>query len=294
MSKFEFTEQFPDFDKLWNFNNPSETEVKFRELLLSTENNNDYKCELLTQLARAEGLQRKFDSAHSTLDKAEKLLNLSVPRLQIRLFLERGRVFNSSGRKDKAVPFFLKAWETAKSAHEDFFAVDAAHMLGIATAPDEQVEWNIIAMEYAENASEERAKGWLGALYNNLGWTYFDMKKYETALGLFEKGLEWRKERKQVQEIRIARWSIAKTKRMLGHIEEAIEIQFSLKKEYDEDSEKDGYVFEEIAECLLALSRQDEAKTYFKTAYEYLSKDEWLMENEKERMERLKQLGEES
>jgi hypothetical protein len=49
-----------DFDKLWNFNDPAESERKFRAL--------PPDAEVQTQIARAQGLQRKFDEAHKTLD----------------------------------------------------------------------------------------------------------------------------------------------------------------------------------------------------------------------------------
>ncbi len=70
-------------------------------------------------------------------------------------------------------------------------------------------------------------------------------------------------------------------------------MQKTLEKEYDEKGiEQDGYVFEEIGECLLLLNKNEEAKPYFAKAYEYLSKDKWLVDNEPERLERLKELSE--
>jgi hypothetical protein len=53
-----------------------------------------------------------------------------------------------------------------------------------------------------------------------------------------------------------------------------------------------GYVFEELAECLLIQDRGIEAKAYFRKAYDILSKDSWLQAQEADRLERLKQLGE--
>ena len=53
----------------------------------------------------------------------------------------------------------------------------------------------------------------------------------------------------------------------------------------------DGYVFEEIAECNLILGNDETASGYFAKAYENLSEDGWLQQNEKERLERLKNLG---
>ncbi|MHC4223803.1 MAG: hypothetical protein ACYSUN_07430, partial [Planctomycetota bacterium] len=52
-----------------------------------------------------------------------------------------------------------------------------------------------------------------------------------------------------------------------------------------------GYVNEEIAECLHALGKVEDSRPYFAKAYEILSKDTWHLENEPERIERLKQLS---
>ena len=53
-----------------------------------------------------------------------------------------------------------------------------------------------------------------------------------------------------------------------------------------------GYDFEEIARCLLTLERPNEARPYFDRVYQELSKGRWLKENERERLERLRRLGE--
>ena len=55
-----------------------------------------------------------------------------------------------------------EAMEKADSAGEAYYAVDAAHMLGIAAPQDEQLEWNLKALELAEAAQDERARGWRG------------------------------------------------------------------------------------------------------------------------------------
>jgi hypothetical protein len=41
----------------------------------------------------------------------------------------------------------------------------------------------------------------------------------------------------------------------------------------------------------LALGRKEEAKPFFDRAYDLLSKDPWLAENEQKRLERLKELA---
>lgn len=60
----------PDFQGLWDYNDPAGTESKFRAVLAKAEASDDrgYQAELLTQIARAQGVQRQFDAAHATLD----------------------------------------------------------------------------------------------------------------------------------------------------------------------------------------------------------------------------------
>ena len=290
----------PDFDKLWDYNDPEQTEKAFQDLLPAAERvgNHDYNAQLLTQIARTHSLRRQFVEAHRILDEAETLIvNIDNPSndptqtSRVRLLLERGRAFNSAGDTDSARPLFKEAWELARKAGEDYHAVDAAHMLGICEPVDASLMWNNRAMEAAEASGDPRAKGWLGALYNNMGWTYHDAGEYEKALELFEKGLAWRTERDNSQATQIARWTVARALRSLGRTHEALAMQQSLLKEHEATGTSDGYVFEEIAECLLTLERPDEARPYFGRAYQELSKDGWLTENEPERLARLKRLG---
>jgi tetratricopeptide (TPR) repeat protein len=89
-----------------------------------------------------------------------------------------------------------------------------------------------------------------------------------------------------------ARWSIARCLRSRGDLEPALAVQEELLAELDALGETDGFVFEEIAECLLALGRDDEARPYFARAWEELRVDPNLSVDEPERLERLRALGE--
>jgi tetratricopeptide (TPR) repeat protein len=248
----------------------------------------------LTQLARTQSLQRNFDEAHSVLDTARQVLEgQNMPVAEIRYLLERGRTFNSAGEKEQSIPWFKDAYAKAVEQNEDFYAIDAAHMLGIAAKPQDQLYWNIKAMGLAENTADTRARKWLGSLYNNIGWTYHDLKDYAGALTFFEKLLAWRMDQKDERGTFIANWTVARTYRSLDRIDEALALQRKLLDEIQwKGLDPSGYVFEELAECLLIQGRGIEAKAYFKKAYEILSKDTWLMANEGDRLERLKALGE--
>jgi tetratricopeptide (TPR) repeat protein len=147
------------------------------------------------------------------------------------------------------------------------------------------------ALEAAERSSAPDARKWLGSLYNNIGWTHHDAGRYGLALAMFEKALKFREAMGQERESRVARWCVARCLRSLGRADEALATQKSLSAEYERVGGGDGYVQEEIGECLLALGRNAEATPYFAQAYDMLSKDPWLADNEPERLQRLKSLG---
>lgn len=283
-----------DFDKLWNYGDPAGSEEKFRELLPLAEKGDDAEalvC-LHSQIARCQGLQSQFEAADATLDQAEALLTGGMSLARCRILLERGRVLNSSGKREESVPLFLAALEAAEEGGHEFFAVDAAHMLGIAEKPEQALEWNMKAIAMAEQAKSAKARGWLGPLYNNTGWTWHDMGEFEKALTLFEKSQAYREKEGQAQGTRIAKWCVARCLRSLKRSEEALAMQELLLAEYESaGARQDGYVFEELAECLRELGRDNEAKPYFAKAYELLAKDQWLQANEKERLDRLKKMG---
>ncbi len=209
----------------------------------------------------------------------------------IRYLLERGRVYNSSRQPERAKPYFAEAWELASTAGEDILAIDAAHMLAIIAPPEASLEWNERALELAERSSAPRALHWRGTLYNNIGWTYHGAGEYDQALATFQKATASRRAEGDPALIRIAVWAEARTLRSLGRVEEALALQQELLREFDALGEQDGYVYEEIAECLAALGRDDEARPYFAHAYETLSRDPWLAESEPARLERLRDLG---
>jgi hypothetical protein len=105
------SQSLPDFEALWDYSHPDQTEAKFREILLSFPEEDIGFLELLTQIARAQGLQGKFNHAHQTLDQVEQRLGEFPSRSKVRYLLERGRVFNSSSAPERARPLFRKAYE---------------------------------------------------------------------------------------------------------------------------------------------------------------------------------------
>jgi tetratricopeptide (TPR) repeat protein len=288
----------PNFDAMWDYNHPDSTEIQFKNLLplLSQTQefavSQDYHVELLTQIARSQGLQGKFAEAGATLQEAEKLLTSDMHRAQIRFMLEKGRLLNSMGETENATKIFTKAYEYGLDHNLDLYTVDAAHMLGIVDSPEKQIRWNETAFEIVEKSEDQRCQGWFGALANNLGWTYFDLGNYEKALVYFQKGYDWRQQHSDEIATRIAKWSIARCLRAMERYDEALKIQQELETEIvEKKAEPDGYVFSELAELYNVSGNTALQKEYAVLAYNLLSRDPWIVENEPETLQRLLKLG---
>lgn len=274
-------------DSLWEYADPAASEARFRQALENTDG--DTRLELLTQIARTYSLRSQFDQAHQILDELEPQLAGVGPLPRVRAHLERGRTYNSAGEAEKARSFFEQAWELARDHHIEGLAVDAAHMMAIThSGSPEAVDWNRRGLEIARGSKDPKASSLVPAMLNNSAWDLHDMGRFEDALSLFEEAeAEWTK-RGRPQQIRIARYSVGRCLRSMGQYEKALKIQQDVEAELTQDQSPDGYVFEEIAENLAMLGKVDDSRPYFQKAYEQLSKDDWLVENEPKRLANLK------
>ncbi|MBC7772319.1 MAG: tetratricopeptide repeat protein [Pyrinomonadaceae bacterium] len=283
----------PDINALWNFADPAASEARFGAAInaLAADAPQWHASVLQTQRARAQGLQGRFDDAHRTLDAIDVSSDQCPPVLRVRHLLERGRVHNSGGDPLAAKPLFVRAWELAMNAALDALAVDAAHMVAIVESGDAPMEWNNRALALAESSSDPAARKWRASLLNNSGWTHFGAGQYPEALALFERALAARQETPDTGPLRVARWCVARTLRALGRVEEAMNQQEVLHAEHQSAGTNDGFVYEELGECLLALGRREEARPWLAKAHAALSQDPWLMEKEPTRIQRLNDLS---
>ena len=278
-------------DRAWDFARPAESEARFRAELATLPPGSSASLEACTQLARAQGLQREFTAAHATLDAVERALPGQPERVAVRYLLERGRVFNSSRQPDKAVPLFQDALTRARAAGEDFLAIDAAHMLGIAAPAETRLKWNLEAIAMTERTSDARARRWLASSYNNMGWMYHERGEYASALAYFEKAVPAWEARGDPRGVHIARWAVARAYRSLGRNDDALAIQRQLEAEGVAANAPDGYVYEELGELLLANGERAAAQTHFARAFELLGGNATFRANEPERLARLRRLG---
>lgn len=173
-------------DQLWDFDDPALSEARFRAAAADPAHDADERAELTTQLGRAIGLQGRYEEADALLDAIDG----DEPTVAVRVLLERGRVLNSSGHAQMAVPLFEQAAELSDHLGEEFLAVDALHMLAIADAAHAET-WTRSALEYASTVHDERTKRWLVALHNNLGWTLHDAGRCTEAMVEFQLAEQW-------------------------------------------------------------------------------------------------------
>ena len=281
-------------DSRWDFARPEVSEARFQEALKQYAAGSREALEITTQVARAQGLLRRFDAAHATLDRVEPGLDRVDARVRIRYLLERGRVFNSSGAAGRAVPLFRQAAEAAKRAGRDgdvYYEIDALHMLGIAAPAPERLDWNLRALAAAEGAKDPRARGWKASLYHNVGWTWFDRGEHGKALDFWEKALQAREAMGDTARIHVARWTVARGYRALGRLDDAERMQRALVEDNRKKGEEDGYVYEELAEIAVARGDLAAAAPWAAKAYALLRDDAWLAATEPARLRRLADLG---
>ena len=176
---------------LWDFHDLDATDDRLIAQL-ELETSGAGRAEVLTQLARVQGLRGEFDACARLLDDAQ-LLAGTDDAANVRVRLERGRMHRSSGDSDAALPLFQSAWERACASGEHYLAGDAAHMCALAVSEDRAAmeEWTERGLDLGEQ--EPSAAYWAGPLLNNLGWAYFDAGEAAHALELFEGALAARK-----------------------------------------------------------------------------------------------------
>lgn len=182
-------------DELWDFGDPAGSENLLRTAM-TAETDDAARAELATQVARALGLQERFDDAHALLD----VVPLGEPAVSARAALERGRLYRSAGDPAAAIAYFLAAVDTASAPGEAFLRIDALHMLAI-TDVDQAEEWTAAALDMLEGIDDARLARWAVSLHNNEGWRHYDAGRFGNAVAAFERARDaaarWGSEQQQ-------------------------------------------------------------------------------------------------
>ncbi|HEX5086217.1 MAG TPA: tetratricopeptide repeat protein [Nocardioides sp.] len=230
-----------ELKELWDFDDPAGSEQRLRAAAEMAEGKD--RLVLLTQVARALGLQERYDEGHAVLN------DLAVEDVEVatRAALERGRLLRSAGDPDAARPFFEGAAASAREAGLDALQVDALHMVALVAPDDDQLRLNEEALALARDSSDQEARDWDASLLNNVGMMHADAGDWPAALAAFEGALAARERIGDPGRTRIARWMVGWALRNLGRTDEALALQTALKAELEAAGKEDPYVDEEIS-----------------------------------------------
>lgn len=223
-----------DVVSLWDFADPAGSEARFRAAAAAADGTD--RAVLLTQVARALGLQGRYDDAHALLDAIEP----STGEILVRLALERGDPL-------AARPCFDTAVDRARAAGLDALLVDALHMVALVAGPDEAAAVHAEALAVARASADPIARDWDASLLNNIGMAHADAGDHAAALNAFTGALAARERIGDPARTRVARWMVAWSLRHLGRTGEARRIQRTLRAELAALGESDPDVDEELA-----------------------------------------------
>ena len=134
------------------------------------------------------------------------------PRVRVRYLLERGRAFNSVGRRRAPSRCSARPHEAAAARPRGraFYDVDALHMLGIATPPAEQLDWNLKALAAAEarDRSARPRLARLAAAQHRLDLVRARRRRHGARL--LAAGARGARSGGDAPRIRVARWTLAR------------------------------------------------------------------------------------
>ncbi|KAJ3209657.1 hypothetical protein HDU67_006020 [Dinochytrium kinnereticum] len=278
-----------DTEDHWIFTDPKASEETFKSMRPSAQHAGAEEKdglltdnqEILTQVARSLGLQKRFDEAKEVLKMAKEeilrledadpdeptLVDLRVARA--RYLIELGRVIKSGGDPLSSIRYFRMALQITRLGPPErlqHYTVDAIHMLAIVELEErEKIRCGEEALEVCEKSTNSRTQGWASPILNNMGWVHYDQGRFEKALEAFRKAEAWARkrvgagtEKNFVDRLRVTRWAVARTLRSLERLDEALEIQLELAAL----PRNDVYVFEELAELYAAKGDMENASRH--------------------------------
>ncbi len=242
----------------------------------------------LARRARFAGLSGNFALGHEILDGAVAEAG-AEEGARAWIAIERGRLFNSAGEASRALPFFGEAWELAQRAGDHNLAVDAAHMLAIASDVEAAERWVAVALDYID--AHGASPHWRGMLHHNLGWTYFEAGRFDDALGAFRRDEAIREASGNAQTLKVARYAVVRTLRALGRLDEAIALAEEVVRLADAANDAAPYVCEELAECHALKGATAQARHFAARAHGILSGNAAFAKEEPARLARLAALA---
>jgi predicted enzyme related to lactoylglutathione lyase len=234
-------------------------------------------AEALSQVARGHLIQGEKGEGRSWLKRAEAVVSPEMPLGWSRYLGVRGRFEWKNDLLELATKTFTNMYDYCLQHELHDRAVDAAHMVAITAPHEEQIVWAKKGIEAAEAGD---LQGWLGPLWNNLGWTYEEMGRYQESLDALLKAREYHWKSGSEMNKLIADWSVGYAYRKLERPDEAESwlrpVLAWAERLYAADPSPDaaewvGFSCQELGE--LAIAREDlkDGHQYLRRAQESLA-----------------------
>lgn len=259
-----------DLSALWDFGNPQLSEQRFVAAMDGA--SADERLVLQTQIARTWGLRRDFARVRELLAPVGLALSGASAEVRVRYWLELGRSHASAAHEDgeqtpasreAARAHFLRAHELAEKARLDGLAIDALHMMVfVDTEPDQQLAWNRRALAVLERSAQPEARRWEGSLRNNIGYALHLKGEHDAAVEQFRLSRAAYARDGRTRNVRVADWMIARTRRVQGRYEEALQLQLGLESAWEREGGSDPFVWRELEAIYRALGDDAKARHY--------------------------------
>lgn len=255
-------------DTLFQQNNIDDAFTLYSEAYESArkEFNRSIEVEALSQMARMKLRKEEKEGGRQYLTQAQDRATETDP-------LGYSRFLGVKGRFEWLDDSLELARKTFTEMHDYCHAnalwgrvIDAANMMAIVSeTPEEQIEWSRKGIETAEATETEDL---LGALWNNLAGTYYDIKDFENALECYKKSREyhWRFSG-EVAKL-FADYHIGMTYRLLGKYDDAGKWLRPVLAwaERIENHSAIGQACEDLGEIAFAQEHKTDALKYLKRA----------------------------
>ncbi len=160
------------------------------------------------------------ETGREWLERAAAVASTEDPPGWSRYLAVRGRFEWTNKEQETATETFKELYDYCEANELYERAVDATHMIAIVAPSEERFEWSRKGIAMAE-AGE--LTGWLGPLWNNMGWDYVDAGEYDRGLEALERAREYHYKSGEDLPRLIADYSVAHVKRLRGDLDVAEE-----------------------------------------------------------------------
>lgn len=258
-------------DSVFNSGNYEGSRSLYEEAvkLAEADTNHSDLAEAYSMIARCYLITDKKEEGRHWIDKAGAVASEEQPEGWSRYLGVRGRFQWQDKEMGAATETFKDMYEYCSRHKLHSRAIDAAHMVAITGTPEQQVEWGLKGIKQAEKGD---LGGWLGPLWNNLGWTYEDQKQYDKCLEAYTKAREYHYKHGTDRNKAVADWAVGHAHRLLGNTTEAVKWLNPLVPKFEEmnDGEFIGLTHLELGMIELQRENYKPALNHFQIAEQRL------------------------